>query len=173
MIQKILTLGHPLLWQKSAPVEDIVSTAVQSLIADLRDTLADFRKTNGFGRGIAAPQIGALMRVIYVRMPDGSFDGPLVNPEIVESTGVPVELWDDCFSLPGLKVKVARSPQIKVTYRDSEGKAGEIKATESLAELLQHEIDHLDGLLAIDRAASRRDIMSAAEWERRQNEGNN
>ncbi|MFZ5981640.1 MAG: peptide deformylase [Candidatus Zixiibacteriota bacterium] len=170
MIREILTLGHPVLWQKSVSVEDVGSAAIQTLIADLSDTLTNFRNMRGFGRGIAAPQIGELSRVIYIRMPDGSFDEPLVNPEIVSAEGAPVELWDDCFSLPGLKVKVTRSSKIRVTYRDSEGKTCDIEASGALAELLQHEIDHLEGILATDRAASRQDIMSIAEWERRNRE---
>ena len=170
-IREIITLGHPALWKKSEKVNEVKNDSVKTLVADLRDTLIDFRERNGFGRGIAAPQVNALKRAIYVVMPDGSFEGPLINPEIVATEGDLVPVWDDCFSLPGLKVKVPRLPKIRVEYLDEKGQKNTIKAAGGLAELLQHEIDHLDGILATDRAASPRDLVSDAEWERRVRQG--
>ena len=162
-IREIITLGHPALWKKSEKVNEVKNDSVKTLVADLRDTLIDFRERNGFGRGIAAPQVNALKRAIYVVMPDGSFEGPLINPEIVATEGDLVPVWDDCFSLPGLKVKVPRLPKIRVEYLDEKGQKNTIKAAGGLAELLQHEIDHLDGILATDRAASPRDLVSDAD----------
>jgi len=170
-IREIITLGHPALWKKSEKVNDVEAENIKALVADLRDTLIDFRDKNGFGRGIAAPQINALKRIVFVIMPDRSFEGPLVNPEIVATEGDLVPVWDDCFSLPGLKVKVPRLPKIRVEYLNEKGQKQIIKATGGLAELLQHEIDHLDGILATDRAASPRDLVSALEWERRLQRG--
>src|SRR6185369_5333568 len=105
--KEILQLGNPTLWQQSLRVEP--SDAVQSVVRDLSDTLAGFREATGFGRGIAAPQIGALKRVIFIRMQPAGFTGALINPEIVWTSAARMELWDDCFSFPDLMVRVSRA----------------------------------------------------------------
>ncbi|HJZ91390.1 MAG TPA: peptide deformylase [Gemmataceae bacterium] len=161
----ILQLGNPLLWERSRPVADPRAPAVQSLIQDLSDTLAEFRKRRGFGRGIAAPQIGVLERVIFVRIP-GGFCGPLINPEVVWTSDRQIELWDDCFSFPDLMVRVRRAETVRVRYLDAEALSYQLEADGGLSELLQHEIDHLDGILATDRAIHSRTFATRAEWER-------
>jgi peptide deformylase len=163
--REILQLGNPLLWQASAPVEATMIPEARPLMDDLAATLAGFRERSGFGRGIAAPQIGALQRVIFIRVPDG-FTGALVNPEVVWASPQRMELWDDCFSFPDLMVRVSRAARIRVDYHDEWGAPQVLKAEGALSELLQHEIDHLDGLLAIDRAISPHAMMTRAEWER-------
>jgi peptide deformylase len=159
----ILELGNPLLWRPSSPVG---SGGARALVADLADTLAHFREMNGFGRGIAAPQIGVLQRVIFVRLADG-FSGALVDPVIDWASADQMELWDDCFSLPNLMVRVRRSIRIRVSYTDEGGGAHRMEAEGGLSELLQHEIDHLDGILAVQRAISPQALCTRAEWERR------
>src|SRR5689334_24685780 len=109
----ILQLGNPLLWQPSARATDIAANQTQALIRDLSDTLAGFRERTGFGRGIAAPQIGALQRIIFIRMQPAGFTSALVNPEIVWSSPERMELWDDCFSFPDLMVRVSRAIRIR------------------------------------------------------------
>ena len=163
---RILQLGDPLLWQMSAEVTDFDSPRLKSIISDLDDTLAEFRRTHGFGRGIAAPQIGELSRVIFVRMPDGSFDGPMINPTIIRQSAQRKELWDNCFSFPDLVVKVSRAIDITVAYQDTSGRPVTIDVSGDFSELLQHEIDHLDGILATDRAVSAHAIMTRDEWIR-------
>jgi peptide deformylase len=163
--KSILELGNPLLWEKSSPVADPRSDETRLIVRDLSDTLAAFRRERGFGRGIAAPQIGVLQRVIFIRMPDG-FCGPLVNPKIVGASDRHMELWDDCFSFPDLMVRVRRSEEIRVRYQDESGAEHELEAAGDLSELLQHEIDHLDGILATDRAIHPRAFATRAEWER-------
>jgi peptide deformylase len=160
----ILQLGNPLLWQQSASVTKFDSIELRALVDDLVDTLAAFRRRNGFGRAIAAPQIGKLLRVICVRMPDGSFENILVNPRICLRSERSVEVWDNCFSFPRLMVKVSRNAKISVEYQDIRGTARQIDAADGLSELLQHEIDHLDGVLATDRAISPRAIMTRQEY---------
>ncbi len=160
----ILELGNPGLWQPSRPVAALAAAA--PLIADLSDTLAQFRESHGFGRGIAAPQIGVLERVIFLRVP-GGFTGPLVNPVIEWASTDQIELWDDCFSLPGLMVRVARAARMRASYLDAHGQASTVEAEGPLSELLQHEIDHLDGILAVDRAVSPHALCTREEWERR------
>jgi peptide deformylase len=164
--QDILQLGNPLLLEKSARIEDFRATHTQTLIADLRDTLATFREATGYGRGIAAPQIGVLRRAIFIKMQPTGFCSALLNPEIVWSSHQKMELWDDCFSFPDLLVRVERAAQIKVAYTDERGAAQSLEAEGDLAELLQHEIDHLDGILAVERAISPKAFATRAEWQR-------
>lgn len=164
--REILQLGDPLLWQRSARVDDIASSAAQAIIGDLRDTLAGFRERTGFGRGIAAVQIGTLKRIIFIRMQPTGFAGALVNPKIIWSSPERMELWDDCFSFPDLMVRVSRAVRIRVAYQDERGASHTVEAEGDLSELLQHEIDHLDGLLAVDRAVAPHALMTRAEWQR-------
>lgn len=156
-----------MLWQKSVEVADVQSTEIQRVVRDLSDTLAAFRETSGYGRGIAAPQIGVLKRVIFIRMRPVGFSSPLVNPEIVGASDRQIELWDDCFSFPDLMVRVARAAQIRVDYQDDRGLKQTIEAEGDLSELLQHEIDHLDGILALQRAISPQSFATRGEWESR------
>lgn len=165
--KEILQLGNPLLWQQSARVGEARSAETGRLISDLSDTLAAFRETTGYGRGISAPQIGALRRVIFIRMAPGGFCGPLVNPEIGWASTNTMELWDDCFSFPDLLVRVRRAAEIHVTYEDDRGLNHTLQAEGDLSELLQHEIDHLDGILAVQRAISPHAFATRSEWERR------
>ncbi len=171
-VREILQLGNPLLWRESAGVAEFDSEETAAAIWDLSDTLDDFRRRHGRGRAIAAPQIGVPRRIIYVRMPDGSFDGPLINPEVVWGDDQRLELWDDCMSFPDLMVRVLRVASIRVQYRDARGKSREIEAGGELSELLQHEIDHLDGILAIQRAVGPDAFATRAEWGRRYPTGN-
>lgn len=164
--KQILQLGNPVLWQKSAGVADVHSAQTRDLVRDLSDTLAAFREASGYGRGIAAPQIGVLRRVVFIRMQPVGFCGPLINPEITWSSGDTMELWDDCFSFPDLMVRVSRATQIRVDYQDDRGLKQTLEAAGDLSELLQHEIDHLDGILAVQRAISPQAFATRAEWER-------
>ena len=165
--RQILQLGDPVLWQKSGDVADSHSAETRGIVRDLSDTLAEFREATGYGRGIASPQIGLLKRVIFIRMQPAGFCGPLINPEIAWSSETRIELWDDCFSFPDLMVRVSRAAQIRVDYRDDRGLKQTIEAEGDLSELLQHEIDHLDGILAVQRAISPQAFATRAEWERR------
>jgi peptide deformylase len=164
-IRTILQLGNPLLWEQ-ASVLDPRSLEVPSVIQDLSDTLRAFREARGFGRGIAAPQIGVLKRLIFIRMTPTGFCGPMLNPAIVWASDRQIELWDDCFSFPDLMVRVRRGERVRVRYVDEAGAEQLLEAAGDLSELLQHEIDHLDGILATDRAISGRAFATRAEWSR-------
>ena len=165
--REILQLGDPALWQKSERVIAPTSGDIARLISDLSDTLASFREATGYGRGIAAPQIGSLKRMIFIRMQPAGFSAPLINPEIVWASSLTMELWDDCFSFPDLMVRVSRAARVRVEYQDERGAPQTIEAEGDLSELLQHEIDHLDGILAVNRAISDKAFATRAEWERR------
>jgi peptide deformylase len=164
--REILQLGDPILWQPSLEVADIASSESRQIVTDLSETLAAFRDRTGYGRGIAAPQIGELVRVIFIRMQPAGFCGPLFNPRVVRMSAERMELWDDCFSFPELMVRVSRSFSVLVEYDDERGSRRSIQAEGPLSELLQHEIDHLDGVLAIQRAISAQSLMTRSEWER-------
>ncbi len=162
-VREILLLGNPKLWEPSSAVTEIQAPATRALIADLADTLAGFRLRNGFGRAIAAPQIGAQQRMLFVNMQNGSTPFALINPHIVRASYEQMELWDDCFSLPNLLVRVRRHLEIDVRYFDQDGAEHLLTATNDLSELLQHEIDHLDGILATERAIDSRSLSLCSE----------
>ena len=146
---EILLLGNPELWRPSSPVVDVHERKTSELIGDLAATLDNFRQQNGFGRGIAAPQIGVGRRVIFLNIGE-SF--PLINSTITHASREMMELWDDCFSIPNLMIRVRRHLEVEVSYTDEHGAQRRMKAHGALSELLQHEIDHLNGILATDRA---------------------
>ena len=163
-VREILELGHPLLGEACQRVAD--PRGAGRIVSDLGDTLRAFRARHGFGRGIAAPQIGCRERVIFVDVP-GELTGGLINPRIDHESAERFELWDDCFSFPGLMVRVARAVEVRLHYQDESGAARALSARGALAELLQHEIDHLDGVLAVARAVGPASFATRAEWERR------
>lgn len=162
-IQPILRLGHPGLRVRCTPVRHVAPDMHQKVVRDLQDTLEEFRTTHGFGRGIAAPQIGVEQRIVVLLL-----DSPLVlvNPVVARRSRQRMTLWDDCFSFPDLLVKVRRHLEVDVRYQDLSGKRHVLHAEGALSELLQHEIDHLDGVLAIDRAIDSRHIVYKSEYER-------
>ena len=166
-VRDILLLGNPLLWQPAAPVVP-GSVEVRGIVSDLAATLADFRERRGFGRAIAAPQIGQSSRIVFLNVGEPR---ALLNPTIVTRSDEQMELWDDCFSFPDLLVRVRRSVEITVRYQDEHGAERELHARNQLAELLQHEIDHLDGILATDRALDPRSIAMRCEVFRRSEAG--
>jgi peptide deformylase len=162
-VREILLLGNPMLRQSCTAVRTPQADSIQSIITDLRDTLSDFRSQRGFGRGIAAPQIGALQRVIFV---NADYAGALINPTIVKKSRKKFRLWDDCFSFPDILVHVERNYSIEVAFVDDRGKKKTLFAEGSFSELLQHEIDHLNGVLAVDRAIDSKHIILRSEFEK-------
>jgi peptide deformylase len=167
-IRPILQLGDPLLRQTCSPVTNPASRETQELAADLAETLAHWRRTTGYGRGIAAPQIGVLERVILLKLPEAE-PWPLINPEIIARSNERIVVWDACLSFLSIFMQVERHHEIIVQYQTLGGETVELKAGEdrNLSELLQHEIDHLDGILAIDRVIDVKTICTREEFEKR------
>lgn len=167
-IRKILQLGDPALREVAKPVDNSAAPRIHSLVEDLADTLAHWRKTTGYGRGIAAPQLGVSLRVIFLRLP-GEQPGPLVNPAITERSAEKIVVWDACLSFLSIFMQVERHREITVRYQDLSGEWHEIRAGEepNLSELLQHEIDHLDGILAVDRITDMKTMCAREEFEKR------
>jgi peptide deformylase len=148
-IRDIILLGDPRLYEVCSPVAPEELTALMEIVEDLHDTLMDFRTRYDRGRAIAAPQIGVTKRIVYMKTDEPAV---FINPTIdLESTQT-FELWDDCLSFPDLLVKVRRYRNCRVTYRDLGWNECSLLLSDSLAELLQHECDHLDGILAVARA---------------------
>jgi peptide deformylase len=157
-IRRIRQLGDPVLREICHP---IYPEEAAEVLRDLADTLHEFQRTNGFGRGIAAPQIGEPVRAIYLEVDGLSYS--LINPRYLSQSEERMSLWDDCFSFPDLVVKLERHRQVDVEYTDKDGKLHILQASDGLAELLQHEIDHLDGILATDRALDRDSFRTREE----------
>lgn len=154
-VRTIITEGDPRLRQKSLRVRT-VDESVRELARDLWDTVRAAR-----GLGLAAPQIGVLRRVIVVSIPpDYEEEGApaveltLVNPEIVRASGRQVGL-EGCLSIPGWYGEVPRYQNVTVKALDLDGREVRVKGSGLLARVLQHEIDHLDGILFIDRIEDR------------------
>ena len=167
-VRAILQLGDPGLRMVAQRVADPSSREIQALVRDLADTLAHWRASTGYGRGIAAPQIAAGVRVIFLQLP-GAEPWPLVNPEIAWRSEEKMVVWDACLSFLSIFMQVERHREIVVRYQDLRGEWKEVRAGEerNLSELLQHEIDHLDGILAVDRITDIRTMCTREEFEKR------
>ncbi len=148
-LKDILLLGHPLLYEKSAPVEVSELPQVKEWVNDLANAMAEIRATYRFGRGIAAPQLGIMKRLFYIDIGQPTI---VINPELIYRSKEMFDLWDDCMSFPNLLVKVRRHKQVTLRYRDENWAWQEWEASDDVAELIQHEYDHLDGVLCTMRA---------------------
>jgi len=148
-VREILLLGNPQLYEQSEPVEKEDLDHLKPVVTDLHDTLIDFRKRYGAGRAIAAPQIGVMKRLIYM-----CIDTPVVfiNPALTDKSKEMMVVWDDCMSFPDLLVKASRHKTCNILYQDMNWRRCRIALADDLSELLQHEYDHLDGILAVSRA---------------------
>jgi peptide deformylase len=159
--RRILQLGDPMLRAVSSPVFDFRESG--PIFEDLRDTLHEFQRTHGFGRGISAVQIGEPKRLIYIEFEGAAYC--LQNPVFRAQSEEKFRLWDDCFSFPNLLVYLERSVSVSLEYEGPDGPLT-VEASGALSELLQHEMDHLEGVLAIDRALGRDSLCTREEWER-------
>ena len=143
----IHVVPDPVLRQKSKRVRSI-DESIHRLIDDMLETMH-----SADGVGLAAPQLGTLLRVIVIGIP-GEEDIALINPEVVRRTGERV-VNEGCLSIPGYIGQIKRAESVRVKGRDRNGKEIRIKASELLAQALEHEIDHLNGVLYIDYLESR------------------
>ena len=159
--RRILQLGDPTLRAVSSPVSSFSES--EPIFLDLRDTLHEFRRTHGFGRGISAIQIGEPKRLIYIEFEGVAYK--LHNPVFRFQSEAKFRLWDDCFSFPNLLVQLERSESVALEFEAPEGMRT-LAAEGALSELLQHEMDHLDGILAVDRALDRNSLCTRDEWQR-------
>jgi peptide deformylase len=149
-LKDIVLLGDPRLYEVCEPVRPDEQELMTTMVADLHNTLMEFRAKYRAGRAIAAPQLGYMKRLIYMNINDQPT--VFINPEIVFKSTETMELWDDCMSLPNLLVRLQRHRQIRIKYYDQQWQVQEQELTDDLSELLQHEYDHLDGVLCTMRA---------------------
>ncbi|MFZ1749631.1 MAG: peptide deformylase [Saprospiraceae bacterium] len=148
-INDILLLGDPLLYQVCDPVLESELPYVKDWVNDLHHVMEDVRAKYHFGRAIAAPQLGIMKRLIYMNIDKPTI---IINPEITYYSKEMFELWDDCMSFPHLLVKLHRHKSITLKYRDENWDMKEWEMSDDVSELLQHEYDHLNGILCTMRA---------------------
>ena len=137
--------GDPVLKEKAKPVSKITKT-VRTLLDNMSQTMQD-----ADGVGLAAPQVGVSLRVIVIDVGEGLIE--LINPEIIESEGCETST-EGCLSIPGMYGDVERFTSVTVQGLDRQGNVATVRGTGLLARALQHEIDHLEGVLFIERAQS-------------------
>jgi peptide deformylase len=166
----ILIAPHAMLKARARPVRSADQDAVRALLPRMFSTM--YRAP---GIGLAGPQVGQLLRVIAIDLMPDNQSNPisLINPEIVALSDELATREEGCLSLPGMYAEVTRPARVKVRYLDQTGAKREIEADGLLAACLQHEIDHLDGILFVDHlsALKRNMIMRKLAKEQRQKAG--
>lgn len=171
-IREIVRMGHPILRQRARELsaEEIASPALHHLIDDMVDTLAD-----AGGIGLAAPQIAEPLRLAIIRIPGGpSRYGEIeavpltvyVNPRIEVSDATEQGFWEGCLSVPGLRGYVERPRGIRVRWQDLDGQPQSADYEGFLATVFQHEFDHLDGHLYVDRMKDITQLVFEEEFAR-------
>ena len=168
-ILEIIQLGNPLLRSKAQVVENVRDRRIQKLIDDL---LATVGQANGVG--IAAPQVAQSDRLFIVasrpnpRYPNAPEMAPtaMLNPKILAHSAETVKGWEGCLSIPGIRGMVPRYQAIEVEYIDRDGKLQKQELTDFVARIFQHELDHLDGIVFLDRLESTHDIITEQEYQK-------
>jgi peptide deformylase len=148
-LNDLLLLGDPRLYEVCDPVSKDELPLVKEWVADLHNVMEEIRAKYNFGRAIAAPQLGIMKRVIYMNI-----DKPVVfiNPVFDNISEEMFEMWDDCMSFPNLLVKVKRHKSLTINYLNEHWQEQSWRMEDALSELLQHEYDHLNGILCTMRA---------------------
>ncbi|MBE9007187.1 peptide deformylase [Fortiea sp. LEGE XX443] len=165
----IMQLGNPIIRQKATGVDNIHDEKIQKLIDDLIATVI-----HANGVGIAAPQVAEQKRLFIVasrpnpRYPKAPTMEPnaMINPRIVSHSAETVKEWEGCLCIPGIRGLVPRYRVIEVEYTDRYGKLQKQELTDFVARIFQHEYDHLDGIVFIDRVESTHDIITEQEYQK-------
>ncbi|MGR8929669.1 MAG: peptide deformylase [Gammaproteobacteria bacterium] len=167
---KIAQLGAEVLRIEARPVDDFTAREFHELVESLHNAMLE---SNGVG--IAAPQLGMSYRLIIVasrptsRYPSAPEMAPLlmVNPSYTVTDATLVKDWEGCLSIPGIRALVPRYRSVQVSYQDQEGRNRQIVLHDFPARVFQHEYDHLQGLVYLDRVKDNRDIISESEFLKR------
>ncbi|MEC4814296.1 MAG: peptide deformylase [Scytonema sp. PMC 1069.18] len=168
-LRPIIQLGNPILRQRASLVGDIYDEHVQNLINELIATVA---QANGVG--IAAPQVAKLLRLFIVasrpnpRYPHAPEMEPtaMINPKIIAHSTEVLKGWEGCLCVPGIRGLVPRYQAIEVEYTDRNGKLQKQELTDFVARIFQHEYDHLEGIVFLDRMETTLDIMTEQEYQK-------
>jgi peptide deformylase len=164
-VKEVLLLGNPKLREKSSNVKKF-DIEFENNLENLSDTLFYLQKDKQIGRALAAPQIGWMKMVIFYNIPERAFY--MVNPKILSKSEEMIEVWDSCFCFDvAFFIEIKRHKEIEVQYLDKEGNKKSEIFSNDLSELVQHEIDHLNGVLATDHLKDSNKIIMRNEWERR------
>ncbi|MDM9381963.1 peptide deformylase [Chlorogloeopsis sp. ULAP01] len=166
----VIQLGNPNLRQKAAAIENIQDKDIQKLIDDLIATVIEAN-----GVGIAAPQVAQSYRLMIVasrpnpRYPNAPQMEPtaMINPKIIAHSTEVVKGWEGCLSIPGIRGLVPRYQAIEIEYTDRNGKLQKQQLTDFVARIFQHEYDHFEGLVFLDRLESSLDIITEQEYQKR------
>lgn len=165
-ILQIAQLGHPVIRERAKEIKNITDNSVQELVDDLIMTCQDFD-----GVGIAAPQVYESVRLFIVwsrsgpRYPDAPDMDPvaMINPKIISRSKGKKKDWEGCLSVPGIRALVQRPEKIRIEYADRRGKVTQKNLSDFVARIFQHELDHLDGIIFLDRANSK-DVITEKEY---------
>lgn len=168
-ILEISQLGHPVLRSKAQPIANSQAFDIQDLIDNLIATV-----TRANGVGIAAPQVSVAQRLFIIasrpnlRYPHAPIMEPtaMINPRITGYSDQVVKDWEGCLSIPGIRGLVPRFKMVEVEYIDRQGRQQSQVLTDFVARIFQHEHDHLDGIVFLDRLESTQDIMTEQEYQR-------
>ena len=166
---KVARMGHPVLREKAAPVDParIGTREFQDFLDSMYDTMLEYS-----GVGLAAPQVHVSERVVVfheaagLEDPDGAPLTALINPEIEFLTDEKRAMWEGCLSVPGLRGRVERPARIRVTGLDRQGRRVDLELEDFDAVVTQHECDHLDGVLYVDRIEDTTQLAYDQEFER-------
>lgn len=164
---QIAQLGHPVLRKKAKVVSSIKDKNIQQLIDDL---IATVKEVDGVG--IAAPQVYRSRRIFIIasqpnaRYPNAPKMAPtaIINPKIVSASAKKNNDWEGCLSIPGIRGLVPRHTQIHVQYINRKGKPVKRRFVDFIARIFQHELDHLDGIVFLDRKETMKDIITDKEY---------
>lgn len=152
-LEKILMLGDLQLYEHSEALEEKEVELYHPVYQELHQLILEFRMKHSRGRAIAAPQIGVRKRIVCWNT---GTPVTMINPVLSDLSPEMMEVWDDCMSFPGLLVKVRRHRHCRLDFTDETGRHTTWHLTDDQSELIQHEVDHLDGILATQRAVDGR-----------------
>jgi len=166
-ILELTELGNPILREKAKEVSDLADDQIQKLIDDMLVTV-----TEANGVGLSAPQVNSSLRIFVMasypnpRYPDAPEIEPyeVINPEIIAKSEEMEEDWEGCLSIPGIRGRVSRHKEIEVKYSDRYGKEKSEILNDFLARIFQHEFDHIEGIVFLDRLESSMDIITDKEY---------
>ncbi|HVY55247.1 MAG TPA: peptide deformylase [Thermodesulfobacteriota bacterium] len=166
-ILEITEMGNPVLRERAAEIADVKDPGLQEFIDDLIATCADAN-----GVGIAAPQVDVPKRIFIIssrpnaRYPNAPVMEPtaVINPEIISRSEETLKDWEGCLSIPGIRGLVPRHTWVDVRYISRDGGVEERRFSDFIARIFQHELDHLDGVLFLDRVLSNRDLLTEKEY---------